>query len=60
MLGVRNWKTSLAGIGMLLTAVSHAASNNWTFDASVVGMIVTGLGLLTAKDFNVTGTGSGN
>lgn len=54
-----NWKTSSAGIGMILTALAHIAHDygagcpiNFVVD---VPMLLGGLGLLAAKDSNVTG-----
>lgn len=60
MLG-KNWKTTLAGVGTLLTAVAQiitAVANgtmpNWEV---VIPLVIGGFGLLFAKDYNVTGTG---
>lgn len=57
----KNWKTTLFGTGGIATALVDIISNyttgtpekiNWTVDIPV---IITGLGLLFAKDSNVTG-----
>lgn len=54
-----NWKTSSAGIASIGTGVGdivHSLSAktpvNWQVD---IGAIIVGIGLLTAKDSNVTG-----
>jgi len=58
---MKSWKTSLSGIagilGMLGTAVSAALDNNPATDPQwgiVVPAVVTALGLLFARDANVT------
>jgi hypothetical protein len=49
-----NWKTSLAGLGLLLTGGGHLLTALSHGDTSTVpvdsGMIMSGLGLLVAKD----------
>jgi len=48
----KNWKTSLSGLGAIITGVAVVLKGD------VVGgvtAIITGVGLLTAKDFDVTG-----
>lgn len=54
-----NWKTSLTGLGMILSAVGDIAHSvgagthiSWHADLMSIAM---GLGLLAAKDSNVTG-----
>lgn len=57
----RNWKTTLAGLGMLLTAaaqiVTALASGTMPDWEKVVPLVIAGLGLLLAKDYNVSGIG---
>lgn len=55
----KSWKTSLGGLGMILGALSdivHGLSAsvaiNWQADITA---IIGGIGLLCAKDSNVTG-----
>lgn len=57
----KNWKTTVFGTGGIVTALVDIVSNfatgtpdkiNWTID---IPIIMTGLGLLFAKDGNVTG-----
>jgi len=51
---LKNWKTSLAGLVIILTAVS-------AFVNGVIGIpelciaLATGAGMIVGKDFNVTG-----
>jgi hypothetical protein len=48
----KNWKTSIAGIGAILTGVATFITGD------VVGgvtAIITGVGLIGAKDYDVTG-----
>lgn len=51
---IKNWKTSLTGLGMILTAlgdVTHSLSTNTPINWNVdVGAIVGGIGLVFAKD----------
>lgn len=57
----KNSKTTLAGIGAILTAagmVINGLANNTPIEWSiVVSSLITGIGLLLAKDWNVSGTG---
>ncbi len=56
-----SWKTTAAGIGVITTAISVIANMFTTgvWDPSQIGTavmgIITGIGLLFAKDHNVTG-----
>ena len=57
-----SWKTSLAGIAAILTGAGGLIHNYVSGETVTqllaspdVGMIITGLGLLVAKDWNVTG-----
>lgn len=43
----RNWKTTLAGIGSIITGISLVVSGNVTEGAAA---IIGGIGLLTAAD----------
>lgn len=55
-----NWKTSAAGLAMIFTVLAdvlhglttQGANINWQVDFTA---LVTGIGLLAAKDSNVTG-----
>lgn len=59
---LKNWKTTASGTAAVLTAVgalmNMATSGHW--DANLLGAdiigIVTGIGLILGKDFNVSGT----
>lgn len=67
LLGV-NWKTTIMGVGSLITALG-VILNSWrTKDVSaifsqaqtllpIITLILTGLGFLNAKDNNTTGAG---
>lgn len=68
LLGI-NWKTTLAGIMAIITALSRIAVAYRTRDFAAIftdaqliletaGLIIAGLGLLKAKDQNVTGVGA--
>lgn len=57
----KNWKTTVFGTGGIMTALVDIISNfaagtpekiNWAID---IPIIITGLGLVFAKDSNVTG-----
>jgi hypothetical protein len=56
---MKNWKTTTTGIIAIITAVLGAVSGviaghavDWT---SVVSAVIAGVGLIAAKDSNVTG-----
>jgi hypothetical protein len=68
ILGI-NWKTTLAGIAVVIAAVSRIAVAYRTRDFEAIftdgqliletlGILLAGLGLLRAKDANVTGVGT--
>lgn len=68
LLGI-NWKTTLAGISAIIAAVGRIAIAYKSRDFAAIlqdgqliietiTMIILGLGLLKAKDQNVTGTGT--
>ena len=52
---VRNWKTSAAGVATILSVFAKVASHNWQVGAEDVAMVTGAIGLLTAKDHDVTG-----
>lgn len=52
---LKSWKTTLAGIASVVGAVS-AYANGSTDLAGMVVAIITGIGLILAKDANKTGT----
>lgn len=56
---MKSWKTTTAGVLSITLAVVHAALamiNGTPFDmASTLAAIMAGIGLITAKDSNVTG-----
>jgi len=48
----KNWKTTLAGLGAIITGIATI------FKGDIVGgvsVFVTGIGLIGAKDYDVTG-----
>ena len=49
----KNYKTSLAGIGMICSGVANVASGDRSLES--FGLIAGGIGLLKAKDSDVTG-----
>ncbi|CAL77430.1 hypothetical protein; putative signal peptide [Bradyrhizobium sp. ORS 278] len=55
---LKNWKTTLLGVGTLMTAagglISHFSSSGIT--PADIANISAGIGLLFAKDSSVTGT----
>jgi hypothetical protein len=68
LLGI-NWRTTLAGFAVIVAAVGRIAVAYRTKDfqailsdgqliLETVGILIAGFGLLTAKDQNVTGTGT--
>jgi len=53
---VKNWKTTFAGIVALLTVISKVIMGGvGSVDVGDLGVITAGIGLLTAKDHDVTG-----
>lgn len=54
-----SWKTTLGGIAAILTGVASIAGNGWQPTTEAITALIAGLGLLFAKDHNVSGTGSG-
>jgi hypothetical protein len=53
---IKNWKTSLAGVASLTTGITLIVNGHT--EEGIAG-IITGLGLLAAKDGNVTGGTNG-
>jgi hypothetical protein len=52
---MKNWKTTLTGIAAILAVVAKVLADPTSLNASDVGAVIAGIGLLTAKDHNVTG-----
>lgn len=50
----KNWKTSLAGLAIIVTAVSGFVNGVIGVTELIVGC-GTGIGLVLGKDFNVSG-----
>jgi len=48
----KNWKTSLLGIGTIVTGIAQFLTGN---QAEAIGLLMSGIGLLFAKDHNVIG-----
>ena len=48
----KNWKTSLAGLGAIITGIATALKGDIVGGVSAV---ITGVGLVGAKDYDVTG-----
>jgi hypothetical protein len=53
---MRNWKTSLTGLAMILMAVSQIAMDPQKTDQSHIVSLLGGFGLLLAKDYDKSGT----
>lgn len=55
-----NWKTTSAGIAAILVVVADVLNNlangNAPLSPADITGIITGIGLILGKDFNVTGT----
>ena len=54
MMKITNWKTTLMGIGSLAATVTKIIAAG-VVETSDVGAIVAGVGLILAKDGDVTG-----
>jgi hypothetical protein len=56
---MKSWKTTIAGIGMILGALAKGAealSGGTALDlALILPLVIGGIGLMFAKDSNVTG-----
>jgi hypothetical protein len=48
----KNWKTSLLGLGSIVTGVALFLTGD---QAGAIASIMSGIGLMFAKDHNVTG-----
>ena len=56
MFPIRNWKTTLAGLVAVLMAVCKALGIDVpVVDDATISLMEAGVGLLVAKDHNVTG-----
>ncbi len=58
---MKSWKTTMAGIGAILVAVGAAVSAQFDADpatvpdwGTVIAAVVVGVGLIAARDKNVT------
>lgn len=51
---MKNWKTSVTGILAIIGAVWHAYTTG-TVGGEDIATVLTGVGLIFAKDLNVTG-----
>ena len=49
---LKNWKTTLAGLGAIITGVATIVKGDIVGGVSAV---ITGIGLIGAKDYDVTG-----
>jgi hypothetical protein len=47
---MKNWKTTVAGISLILSAIVSVVSFGHAIDMGVVTQVLSGFGLLTAKD----------
>jgi len=54
---MKSWMTSLAGVGAILTSAGAVMSglSKGQFDPTAMSTMIAGLGLMFAKDWNVTG-----
>jgi hypothetical protein len=48
----KNWKTTLAGLGAIITGIATIVKGDIVGGVSAV---ITGIGLVGAKDYDVTG-----
>lgn len=51
---IKNWRTTIPGVITLVSVLFHAWQTK-TIDWSSLQAALVGVGLLAAKDFNVTG-----
>lgn len=63
---MKSWKTTIAGIGAILVAAGSALSALFDMDpqtvpdwGAVLSAIIAGIGLITARDNNVTSEQAG-
>lgn len=52
MFGLKSWKTTLTGIGLVVTGVAMYVNGNLE---GAISSILGGIGLIFAKDYNGTG-----
>jgi hypothetical protein len=52
---MRNWKTTIAGVAALLAIISKAVTSGHLEFSTDVPAAIAAVGLLFAKDHNVTG-----
>ena len=52
---MKNWKTTLAGLAALLTVAAKLLNDPSSFEMTDVGVVAGAIGLLKAKDGDVTG-----
>lgn len=48
----KNYKTSILGIGTIVSGIAQFVAGN---QAEAIGLIMSGIGLLFAKDHNISG-----
>ena len=53
---MRNWKTTLSGIALIIGAVAMYVNDPTKLNEAIVG-VTAGFGLIFAKDGDVSGTG---
>lgn len=51
---MKNWKTTLSGVSLIISGIA-LFFNDQSKIAEAFGMVIAGVGLVTAKDNNVTG-----
>lgn len=61
---MKNWKTTSAGIAMLLSVATHVfndlkSTGTITLEYTEIATLMGGLGLIFARDFNVSSEQSG-
>lgn len=61
---MKNWKTTIIGILLIVSSTSTAALHYFQTGVlpdfvPLASAVAAGVGLLVAKDYNVTGTGTG-
>jgi hypothetical protein len=48
----KNWKTSFLGIGTIVSGIAQFVAGN---QAEAIGLIMSGIGLLFSKDYDISG-----
>lgn len=51
---MKNWKTTISGVASIVAGISMYVNDPLTINEAI-GLVVVGLGLIFAKDSNVTG-----